>query len=304
MNHDFVEFVDEVGGADAVRALQVCADEREHIVLSMACRLGMRRGAIQKLRLASIVENLRPDNKAPWNVQGTISGWDKGPKWNEWDLRLAPGLRDRLMSCINETWRPKYEAWVDESKDHKKPGMRLLNGYLFPCLLWKAKDQCIDGGTINDIIRRVLNRAGIHGPNAHAHACRKGFSSDLLRANNPGNMVSKALHHKNEKTTFQHYDKRSRSEILANLRIPVHWTDANDPNNPTTDSHTGGAGSDSLTVAAAKALHDEMELNEAMHKKLEILMSILSPEQVTSFTERCRQEGVENTLTTVPPVMS
>lgn len=308
MDHDFVDFTDEVAGADAVRALrsgsltlsthpgherervwcQLCKDDRETIILTMACRLGMRRGAITHLRISSVVPDLQPGIQGPWIVGNKIAGWDKGRKWNEWDLRLAPGLREKLQSYLNETWRPKYEQWTHAGNDRQA---KLKNGYLFPTATenWQLHDRSVYTGTVAEVIRRALNRAGIKGPRAHAHACRKGFSTDLLRANNPGHVVAKVLHHKNEHTTFAHYDQRTGAEVLANLRMPNHWGDTVEP--ASAGDHDGTE-TDQVSVAVANALQNEMEMNETMRNQLSILMATLTPEQRQSFEERCRQQGV------------
>lgn len=287
---DAEDFVDEIAGADAVRALQVCKNHKESIVMLMACRLGMRRGAIHRLRMTNVAEN--PTNKkAPWNVKPVISGWDKGRRINEWDLRLAPGLQDFLHRYINEQWRPKYEKWDKDDKG----GPKLKNGYLFPCINWSLRDKPMHDGEVRNIVRRVLERAGIRGPSAHPHACRKGFSTDLLRANNPGHVVAKALHHKSERTTFRHYDQRSRVEILSNLRVPTQWAEQANDSQPTIDEEDGqntNGTEDNLTIIAANALENEMAMNDTMRKQLQILLASMTVEQRRTYETMCQENGI------------
>lgn len=292
---DAEDFVDEVAGADAIRALQMCQNDREHIVMLMMCRLGMRRGAVQGLRMANVVEKLEPGSKDPWTVRDTISGWDKGRKINTWDVRLASGLQETLSNYINGTWRSKYERWQKDSKGKPK----LQNGFLFPCNKWHLRDKPVDVSQIVCVVRRVLKRAGIEGPNAHPHACRKGFSTDLLRANNPGHVVAKALHHQSERTTFRHYDQRSRTEILSNLRLPSHWESLScEKENQHTgdDQHPETVGG--VSTAAENALLEEMTMNSVLRRQMAIIMPILTEEQRQTYEAMCNAESI----TPAPPL--
>jgi integrase len=79
-------------------------------------------------------------------------------------------------------------------------------------------------GTVRRWVEAIMRRAGVVGFNAHAHACRKGYASDLLRANNRPEVVARALHHRSLDTTLRYYDKRTQDEVLANLKFPSHRT--------------------------------------------------------------------------------
>lgn len=124
------EFMDVIAGADVDCALAQARPGRERVVMLLACHLGMRVGAITRLRLYGIVEadDLHPGSESPWRVAERLRGHDKNHQINEWMVSLSPVLRTELEEFINHQWRPTHERWTTGRLG--KPV--LVNHFLFP----------------------------------------------------------------------------------------------------------------------------------------------------------------------------
>lgn len=299
---DVVDFIDEVSGADASRAIDVASDPREKILMYLACRLGMRNGAISNLRIAGIVSSPFLRDDAEWKVRDTICGIDKGRDAGdpaEWCLSVSPGLKEALQDYINKIWRPKYERWdrqSDTDLESGRPTIKLRTGYLFPGCRWEweAVERPLSLCSTRIAITKVLRRAGISGFNAHPHACRKGFSSDLLRTGNQVDVVAAALNHRSgTETLTQHYDKRKRSEVMANLKQPTWWNKKENGDSGVMEAESGSDSPGGSTVAAM--LGEEMEMNDVMRRQLQIFEELVTPEIRDAFRARCQQEMIPPT---------
>lgn len=294
---DLAEVRDEISGSDVARVLQVTSDPREHLIMLLLCRLGMRIGAVQKLRLTGVLEAGFSAHQESWPAKDRICGLDKNHQINEWILSCSPGVKQGIESYIADVWRPRFERWTVDAGIGRAV---LLNGYLFPNTNFEAKgDIPIGRVSLHKLVKAVLERAGITGFNAHAHALRKGYASDLLRAQNNPDLVAKALHHKSMETTLTFYDKRSRAEVLANLKLPQTWcigekdSKTNQPEAmPSNRSGSSGKGSHSFVRTDVSALAEEMEMNDIMRMQLMVLGSILTEEQKEKFKVQCVRFGI------------
>lgn len=139
------EFMDVIAGADVDCALSKAHPGRERVVMLLACHLGMRVGAIARLRLYGIVEDLKPGLDV-WRVGDRLRGRDKNNQINEWMVSLShvgclllnkkkqpvcdpsPVLREEMEAYIATTWRPLYEQW----RMGRSGNPILVNHFLFP----------------------------------------------------------------------------------------------------------------------------------------------------------------------------
>lgn len=200
-----------------------CRTESEKTVILLLSRLGMRIGAIANLRIYGVIKNsnlLVPMMPTEWPVNDTIVSQDKGNQINTWHISLVPGVRERLSTYINATWRKEYEQWIPEVDGR----MKLVEAYLFPSHK-KASQLQIRGRQRADylgkMVRRVLLESGVPQERAHAHAFRKGVVTELLRSGNTLKAVSVFVHHKSVQVTEEAYDKRKDIEILEKMVFPI-----------------------------------------------------------------------------------
>ena len=173
---DVEEFDDVLSTAEMENAIKACCTPMERVVMLLLCRLGMRIGAIADLRMSGVLANydtLRPGQER-WAVSETIAGLDKQDKINRWHLKMFPCVIAALDEYINNEWRPRFERW-DES-DPLRP--RLQQCCLFPA---RCRVSVYQPGSkplsrqrkFQIMIRSILQRVGVSGPRAHAHAFRK-----------------------------------------------------------------------------------------------------------------------------------
>lgn len=147
------------------------------------------------------------------------------------------------------------------------------------------------------MVGKVFRAAGIDPDRAHCHALRKGVVTALLLAGNPITAVSKFVHHSNSVVTEQHYDKRTYTQVVDNMVLPLEWErDQHDEENlvgpadrpladPVARSETGD------TTRAAIALYEEIQKNEMLHNQLQVARSLLTVQQLEEWQRRCQSLG-------------
>lgn len=152
------------------------------------------------------------------------------------------------------------------------------------------------------VVKRLLARAGITGPQAHAHAFRKGVVTALLKEGNTLHSVSRFVHHKSSAVTEKSYDKRTYAEVVDKMIIPLQWRQSEavddiaeqDVAPPEEEEATTTSGSvSSANRVAAMALMDEMAANERLRQENEILVSLLTPEQRRRYEGEQRRVNAE-----------
>lgn len=287
------------------RAIAACENLKERLILVLLGRLAMRVGAIVHLRLAGVIENinqLSPDMER-WVISKQISSTDKTSRGkarqvNSWSLEKFPIVWETLDEYINVYWRPRYEKWYRQGDG----APMLTEGWVFP----PNADRTIqlESGRsitfITEIIKRVLKRIGVVGHRAHPHAFRKGVATELMRTGNPLKTVSVFLHHKSTAVTEQAYDKRSNEELLDKMVLPIGWEkvvlDATGTEEDQGDGTKDGATSSTMGSAQIRMMTAAMGLMERMNhtkKKMEIMMSLLTPEMVEQYEALCLEQGLD-----------
>lgn len=296
------------------RALDVCADERELVIITLLSRLGMRIGALANLRsversasetfprnrITGIVENypLLAPGSTPWTVARIISGLDKGEQVNHWYLDITPTVKEVLERYLNLHWRPRYEAW--ECVDGQGPRLKEL--MVFPPM--KAVNRLRNStrrGTcmFQRIVKRVLHRAGITGPRAHCHAFRKGVVTELLSCGNPMKSVSTFVHHKTTTVTEQYYDKRSHEELVEKMIVPLGWTklvhDVAEASSQAEVVQPAPSVTESRheeRLEYAKVMLEATQTIAQQQKRIDILMEMLPEELIDQYDAACLRDGL------------
>ena len=285
---------DALSLAEMDRALAACQTPRERIVVLLLSRLGMRIGAVCNLRLSGMLigfDSVQPNDRASsWQIRRFISGLDKGARVNEWDLCFDPSVHAELESYINDVWRPRYAVWVE-----RNARFRLVNGFLFPSHYVSGHaERAMSVHTLSQMVKGVLNRAGVTGPHAHCHGFRKGLVTELLRAGNPLYAVSRFVHHQSTAVTETSYDKRSYEEIVDRMILPLQWERQHPEVTTTTpeDDHPSLGGTMEQAVCA---LREEMENNHVLTRQWLIMRAMLPSEALVQYTAACRQNGIPET---------
>lgn len=287
---DMVPVHDVLSANEMERFLGAAASRKERVIALLLCRHGMRIGAIRKLRLSGIVENVAP--LQDWSVRRFISGVDKNGQLNTWDTLIDPQINEEMMLYLKEEWKPRWEAWV---------GPALKTAWLFPAHRYHSgKDKPMGQTSLRSLVNTMLQRASITGHHAHAHAFRKGVVTLLLKQGNPLHVVSRFVHHKSTAVTEKSYDKRTYEEVTEQMRVPMQWekqqpeVDCDDPMPADADatSTTHSAGVSTTYMVATSALLDEMNLNDDLRRRIKLLKSMLPPERLREYEETVtRMEG-------------
>lgn len=186
------------------RVLAAAVTRKERCITLLLCRLGMRIGAVRRLRLAGVVEAVAPA-PAVWVVRRFISGIDKNGQTNQWDTEFDPAVRHGIESYLHEEWRQQWERWVSA------PGgdSQLQTMWLFPALrkTTTGATKPMSNTCLTRLVGTLLHRAAVHGPHAHAHSFRKGVVTGLIKSGNPLHFVSRFVHHKTTAVTENSYVK-------------------------------------------------------------------------------------------------
>ena len=155
---------------------KVAETPAERLIVLLLSRLGMRIGAVRQLRISGVVDGFHElqNGMDMWTVRRFIQGVDKGNKVNEWDTCFDPVVHAELSSYINCYWRKKHEAWFCDGGK-----ARLVQSFLFP---GRKVGTGMSTPTAQNVVKNLFKRANITGSKAHAHACRKGVVTALLRA--------------------------------------------------------------------------------------------------------------------------
>lgn len=296
---------DALSLAEMDRALGACQTPRERIVILLLSRLGMRIGAVCNLRLSGMLigfDSVQPNDRASsWQIRRFISGMDKGARVNEWDLCFDPSVHAELESYVNAVWRPRYAFWVQ-----RDARLRLVNGFLFPSHYVSGHaERAMSVHTLSQMVKGVLNRAGVTGPHAHCHGFRKGLVTELLRAGNPLYAVSRFVHHQSTAVTETSYDKRSYEEIVDRMILPLQWERQHPEviiTPPDDDQQQSNLPPPSLAGTmeqAVCALREEMENNDVLTRQWLIMRAMLPSEALVQYTEACRQNGIPEIPRTV-----
>ena len=247
-----------------------------------------------------------------WVVSNTISAVDKGSNINQWFLDKFPGVLSAIDEYLHNVWRPTYEEWgCTGNTSH----MRLKEGRLFPPVRAIYRAQVTGrrhSASVTIVVKEVLQRIGVDGPRAHAHAFRKGVVTELLRAGNPINTVSAFVHHKNTSITEKAYDKRKSEELLEKMVLPIGWEAMiEDTAAVMDDVEQHGVDAASCTtpsidrerlryITTSFGLIRELRRVRA---KLQIAESLLSPNATERYHDACRQKDIdEPVLPTDDPV--
>lgn len=276
---------DALTGDEMERAMQVCENPLEMVIMCLLCRLGMRIGALANLRLSGIVrdyDKLLPGLKL-WGITDTISSYDKNQQLNTWPLERFPKVVRVLEQYINSFWRGKYEEWHFEDTGRQS----LAEGWLLPVQRNEVRMQMRTTRpkySIYHTVKVVLSRAGINKERAHPHAIRKGVVTELLRAGNPLKTVSTFVHHKSTTVTERSYDKRKKEELLEKMVLPIGWEELLDATNeivnvPATEDATSTT-TNSRDRERANMVTTAMGLVEKINglkRKLDVMESCLSP---------------------------
>ena len=162
---------------------------RDHAVLLLLARLGLRAGDIMRLAI----------NDIDWQ-QGSLRVCGKGRR--EAKLPLPQDVGDALLKYLTEV----------------RPNVRIAKIFLrslAPC------EPFVESSTgISTIVRRALVRAGIHdAPSWGAHMLRHSAATILLRSGTPLAAIGAVLRHRSIDTTAQY----AKVDIPSLQQIAQPW---------------------------------------------------------------------------------
>jgi len=162
---------------------------RDHAILLLLARLGLRAGDIVTLRIADI----------DWQ-HGTLRVCGKGRR--EANLPLPQDVGDALLRYLTEA-RPDV------------PIPQVFLRSLAPCRPFLESSTAV-----STIVRRALVRAGIDdAPSRGAHMLRHSLATTLLRAGTPLAAIGAVLRHRSIDTTAQY----AKVDIPSLKRIAQAW---------------------------------------------------------------------------------
>jgi site-specific recombinase XerD len=174
-----------INSCDATTATGI----RDHAILLLLARLGLRAGDIVTLRVADI----------DWH-HGTLRVCGKGRR--EANLPLPQDAGDALLRYLTEA-RPDV------------PIPQVFLRSLAPCRPFLESSTAI-----SSIVRRALVRAGIDdAPSRGAHMLRHSAATTLLRAGTPLAAIGAVLRHRSIDTTAQY----AKVDVLSLKRIAQAW---------------------------------------------------------------------------------
>ena len=160
---------------------QAVADDREHLLLSLAYGCGLRRSELLHLRLADLDSSRR-------------LLWVRGGKGNK--DRAVP-LPDCLLAELRAYWR-KYHP----------------HDYLFA----NRQGQPLNPGTLQRVVQAAVRRAGLTKA-ATLHTLRHCYATQLLEAGTDLATLQRLLGHNHLSTTMIYL--HLRSERLQQVRSPL-----------------------------------------------------------------------------------
>ena len=178
---------------DAVRELLTSIDRgtatgrRDYAILLLLARLGLRSGAIAKLKLDDI----------DWNV-GQLTVCGKGGQRNALPLPMDVG---KAIAAYLKAGRPQSKC---------------------RCVFLRAKAPVrgFQGSfAIGSIVRHSLQRCGIDAPTTGTHQFRHGLATEMLRQGASLGEIGDLLGHRHPQTTKIY----TKVDILALRKLAMPW---------------------------------------------------------------------------------
>lgn len=163
-----------LGSDDIERILSSCnkrsvVGQRNHAVLMLLARLGLRAGEVVSLKL----EDIR------WEA-GEITVCGKGRERKRFPIPEDVG---RSLALYLKNARPKCNSC-----------------HVF--LKTRAPYHELSGSTsLSTIVRRAVDKAGLHPPSTGAHLFRHSLATSMLKKGATLNEIGQILHHKSPNTT-------------------------------------------------------------------------------------------------------
>ena len=161
---------------------------RDHAILLLLARLGLRAGDIMMLRIDDI----------DW-PHGTLRVCGKGRM--EANLPLPQDAGDALLKYLSDA----------------RPDVPIAQVFLCSLAPYRA---LADSHTVSSVVSRALTRAGINdAPSRGAHMLRHSAATTLLRAGTPLAAIGAVLRHRSIDTTAQY----AKVDVPSLKRIAQAW---------------------------------------------------------------------------------
>jgi site-specific recombinase XerC len=163
---------------------------RNTLVLRILCEIGLRVGALAKLRVRDFI-----------NEEGVCKRECKV---------LEKGNKFRLFPT-SEVLRQDIEKYLIDC-----PSI-VSSEWLFPS---SKGTKYLSTQAIREIIKTIAKEAEVYGPHIHPHAFRHTIVNTLINTGNEMEKVSRFMGHSSSSTTEQYYWTSNLSDVVPTMNIP------------------------------------------------------------------------------------
>ena len=180
-----------ISATDVLRLVRSCdrrthGGRRDHAILLLLARLGLRAGEVAHLKLEDIDWDL-----GELIVHGKGQHQDRIPLPSDVGRALADYIRRDRPRCESRTVIIRLQA--------------PLGG--------------LQGMGIASIVKRAIERVGLQTPSAGAHLLRHSLATDLLRRGSSIPEIAELLRHRSPETTMLY----AKVDLAALRRVPPPW---------------------------------------------------------------------------------